>query len=351
MIKKHFLMILLVLAVSGSCLYSTETTIYTPDGRQEYIFPETTSSSGYLSDIFETLQNAKSSTYQRGLFADKYSFKKYYIEDLLASDNFYNYYAVIIETGERYIWKVISVFADGFINELRKASDYLIFKENIRIHAPLFAGSSIQIEKGEFNSGQDTYYFNNGSVLTSKNWLNIVSVIEYLNLTDIKKKEAVADLLSKAKVKIVIDDFDEIAFVEVGSKTDIADIMSFTLRTTYPIIQLYLSISEGTVNGRLEGYYQGKDWIFANSVTLGADKERWDSGIIDFTRETSKLGVKEFFDIHADETLISFFEKFCNAKDPKVRFRGENSNYDAAPDTETIQIQKDILKLYKIITL
>ncbi|MDY0290501.1 MAG: hypothetical protein RBR15_16875 [Sphaerochaeta sp.] len=342
---KKVLICLAIIFICGFSLFA-EPAMYNPNGRMEYIFADLDSEYGYLAfEAFNSLSESKGFNHIK-LPVKDYRFKKVYIESTLEVDSNYSYYAIVIETGEKYVYKCYKSIEKTPIPGFRKYSDYLLFQTRINTNEAMFLGSNAIVTGGKFGAYGDEYSFNNGITLSATLWGKILSIIDYLK-ADTQKNEIIANLLTKKGLAIQVDNFDEIAFIKVASIME-GDLMN--TKFIYPPLQLYIGIQNGKVWGRLKAEYQSRDWLFSNSLTIGADGKKWDSGTVTFERETTKNGITEIMDIPATDSMISFMKEFCDSTDRRIRFRGESKYADKIPEEQFIIAQSTILDLYHTMT-
>jgi hypothetical protein len=332
-----------ILAIFCSVILSAEGTTYNPGDRREYIFAETSSEYGYLfMSVFETLTDAESFGDPVDLDVNKYKLRKFYAESVLKRDGERRYYSIVIEPGERYVYEKRGPIDDISIGGYRFHDEYLAFRDLIDNRAALYPGSNIHVIDGEFNTYSDIYFFNNGGKLFASEWADIKTILDYSQVKG-QKKETVASLFTKSNLYYDVDDFDRIAFIKIGNDAVFVD---GKYKVIYTPLEFYIGVQNGRVWGRLRAVYQGSDWLFANAITLGADKERWNSGDVTFNRETVDYGVMEVMDIPSDNSIVSFMEEFVSAKDTRIRFRGDTQNIDKTLSQEDIEAQANILSLY-----
>jgi len=340
--------IVFVLITTG---VAASNTLYDPQDKQEYIFGTHESKYGYLfNSVYSSLEDAERYQNDVSLPISVYSFKKLYIDSILKEDGAYTYYSIVIEPGEKYVYKCYGSVDKSTFSDFRKYEDYITYSARIQNKEPLYEGSAIQVVDGEFSNYTEKYFFNNGGSLYKSEWDDVKTILDYLQPTTQSKKEKVADLFTKSSLVYDVDDFDEIAFIKIGGTSEWKANNPLDSKFIYPPIQLYIGIQSGRVWSRLKAVYQGSDWLFADSITLGADKDKWDSGPVDFERETEKGGIRETMDIPATEIIILFMEKFCEAKEYRIRFRGDSKYADVVPRDKFMTAQRSIIELYRAMT-
>ena len=111
----------------------------------------------------------------------------------------------------------------------------------------------------------------------------------------------------------------------------------------------YISINEKTVRLRLKTKYDGKEWLFFNTVVFNIDGINY-SYIVEPSRETYLGGVTEISDTSVNAEMLDILNKILNSNSQvEYRLTGDKYIDRKLSDVEKEAIQ-DILNLYKNLT-
>ena len=111
----------------------------------------------------------------------------------------------------------------------------------------------------------------------------------------------------------------------------------------------YISINEKTVRLRLKTKYDGKEWLFFNTVVFNIDGNNY-SYIVEPSRETYLGGVTEISDTSVNAEMLDILNKILNSNSQvEYRLTGDKYIDRKLSDVEKEAIQ-DILNLYKNLT-
>lgn len=364
--KKRLIIITFFIFTTIYLFAFSNSATYDPAGRKEYIFAMPTSGDSYfVNSLYDKILdinnpylafNTDNIPKRVVLPVNEYLYKKLYIESTLEVIDDYYYDSIVLETGERYVFRHEGPIDDQtvWIWGIRRYSDYVEFKNTINEKKPFYKGSNIRVTGGEFGDIVSTYYLSDGGSVEESEWKRILLLLDYLQANESQSGRVVSILTSPSanKLSYQIDEFDKIAFIAIDGDFNVeGDNISYT----NPPIQLYLGIKDGYVWTRLEATYQGRDTLSVKSLSLGADNERWDSGPVRFQREIYEndmlnRGNVEVMDIVGTEQIISFMTKFCNSEYQVVRFRGEDKYADRIPSKDAIEAQIAILNIYETMT-
>ena len=349
----------IILVSFFTCSVYAASVTYAPGKNPEYVFVELSpvlQEYGFFS--FDTFSN-KSCDYNKSvdLSYSKYVGKKFYVESVTNLDSSYDVYQIVIETNERVWIKRFKGSSDFNLGNARLLSDVNEFKRKITAKARISDFTNLTIVDGTisaYGADFDRYILSNGAEIYARGAENIDTIIEYAQITDITKREHVWDVLSRYidNVGVKIDDFDEKIFLFIGTDSDV-DMSGSEIKliTTYPPVEIYIGVQYGEIWLRFRAKYQGDDWIFAKSITMGAGKERWNSGDVSFERETLDQGeVLEIYDCSVDDSLFKFMRTFSSSSDARVRFRGDSKYADRTVSEELTKHQLSIYEIYDVLT-
>ena len=169
--------------------------------------------------------------------------------------------------------------------------------------------------------------------------------------TATKFKESLSGLLSlntdKPTVSLndVPEEFKKDFRIEYDKFKDVTFVTSKKANGLNIRFYPYIGISGNNVSLRIVNIYQGKDWIFFNSVQMLANGKSYTYNTPNPTREVNN-GVYESTDILVDPQLLRMLENIT-LSDEKVEYRlsGEYSK-DYILSAKEIEIVKNTLLLY-----
>lgn len=281
---------------------------YSPGDREEFVFRESSDPdiiNGY--DYF--CKNIKTHACYNTLDYDSYVGKKGYFPMTMSvhmNTKGYEFWPVKLETGERFYYAFFDKLGGKYgeksqIDPVDPSNRPKRFEPE-----PLVPGSELLVVNKTYRQGRDVYILSNDRQVGIE---QLEAAREVASIFKINSGE-IAELLFDYEIKK--DTVNNLYFVKPHGSN------------SRNRIHFYIGVDEKSTWLRMKLRYYGDNWLFVTSYKLAADKYRWQSGKLRFSRDHYAGDVWEWIDKEPTKRDIENGLTLAKADESIIRFNGRD---------------------------